>query len=84
MVDVGIFGQVIDIFGAKESFMCHRAIFPVVAAEDLGGISYLEVMIVQAVRKIFVLSVVVEQGGETADPFQNGDRYHPESGIDER
>ena len=60
VVDVGIFGQMIDIFRTEKALMCQGAIFPVVIAEDLGRIAHLVMVVGQAIDEILVFSIVVE------------------------
>ena len=60
IVDVGIFGQMIDRLRTEKALMCHGTIFPVVIAEDFWGIAHLELMIGQAVDKILVFSIMVK------------------------
>ena len=36
VVDVGVFGQVVDRLRTEKALMCHGTVFPVVIAEDFG------------------------------------------------
>ena len=60
IVDVGIFGQVIDRLRTEKALMRHGAVFPVVVTENFGGIAHLELVVGQTVDKILVFAVMVE------------------------
>ena len=83
MVDVGIFGKVVDIFCPEESFGGHRAVFPVVVAEYVWGIAYLVLMVMQSVDKVLVFAIVIEQGTESPGLLEYAGWNHPKSSIDE-
>jgi hypothetical protein len=60
MVDVGIFGKMIDIFVTEKALMGKRSILPVMVAEYFGSISHFEMVEMQAVDKVLVFTIMIK------------------------
>ena len=61
----------INVFVAQEAFVGNWTVFAVVISEGSWCISYLVMVVFQSVNVILVFPVLIEQGAEASDDFQD-------------